>query len=115
MVRPTCWTAPCNRRSRLPEVLPASAEAPAAAPKPARSSLSKPYVQIGIFSVESNANRTAKQMRSEGMVPTVFEQSANGKNFWRVVVGPAQSSSERAALLKKIKGIGFSDAYAVSN
>lgn len=84
-------------------------------PPPQKSSLEKPYVQIGIFSVEENANNTADQMRNNGIVPTVFEQSSNGKEFWRVVVGPAQSSSERASLLKKIKGIGFSDAYAVTN
>jgi cell division septation protein DedD len=102
----------------LPETLdatPTPAAAAAPAPKPARSALSKPYIQIGIFSVEANANRTASQMRSEGMVPTVFEQSSNGKAFWRVVVGPAQTSSERSSLLKKIKEVGFSDAYAVSN
>ena len=49
------------------------------------------------------------------MVPTVIEQSSQGKTFWRVVVGPATSTSERAALLKKIKGVGFDDAYAVTN
>ena len=87
----------------------------AAKPKPKASSLSKPYIQIGIFSVETNANHTADQMRSSGMIPTVFEQSANGKPFWRVVVGPAQNKSEQSALLKKVKAAGFSDAYFVSN
>ena len=93
---------------------------PAPAPKPAAaparvSSLGKPYIQIGIFSVEANAERTAAQMRNAGMVPTVLEQSANGKPFWRVIVGPAQSANERASLLRKIKDVGFSDAYAVTN
>jgi cell division septation protein DedD len=97
---PAAPTAPVEER-----VKPAPAKA---------SSLSKPYVQIGIFSVEANANRTAEQMRSAGMTPTVFEQSANGKPFWRVVVGPAQNKSERSTLLKKVKATGFSDAYAVS-
>ncbi len=93
------------------------AAAPAAkpAPKPKASSLDKPYIQIGIFSVEANAERTADQMRNAGMVPTVREETINGKTFWRVVVGPAQSTSERASLLRKVQGIGFSDAYAVKN
>ncbi|MEY8842092.1 SPOR domain-containing protein, partial [Cribrihabitans sp. XS_ASV171] len=84
------------------------AAAPAAkpAPKPKASSLDKPYIQIGIFSVEANAERTAGQMRSAGMVPTVREETINGKAFWRVVVGPAQSTSERSALLRKVQGIG---------
>ncbi len=85
-------------------------------PKPKKSSsLSKPYIQIGIFSVEANAERTADQMRSAGMVPTVLAQSSNGKAFWRVLVGPAQSKSELSALLKQVKATGFSDAYAVTN
>jgi len=78
------------------------------------SSLKKPYIQIGIFSVEANSNRAANQMRSAGMVPTIFKETTNGKPFWRVVVGPAQTSSEASALLKKVKATGFSDAYFVS-
>ncbi len=96
----------------------ATATAAAAPSEPApttRSSLSKPYIQVGIFSVESNATNTANQMRSIGVVPTVLEQSLNGKPFWRVIVGPAQTTSERSALLKQIQGAGFSDADAVSN
>lgn len=92
---------------------PPSTTAPA--PKPTKSSLSKPYIQIGIFNVEKNANRTADQIRSSGMIPTVFEQKANGKPFWRVVVGPAQSKSELNSLLSKVKKTGFTDAYPVTN
>ncbi|MCA0871332.1 SPOR domain-containing protein [Seohaeicola saemankumensis] len=100
-----------------PLVTPKPAAAAAAQPKakPKSSSLSKPYIQIGIFSVEANANRTADQMRNAGMIPTVFSETTNGKPFWRVVVGPAQTSSERSALLGKVKETGFSDAYIVSN
>lgn len=98
---------------------PAAATPPASAPKPKpkpkSSSLRKPYIQIGIFSVKKNADQTANQMRAAGMVPTTFEQSSNGKPFWRVVVGPAQNKSEANALLKKVKATGFSDAYFVTN
>ncbi len=106
----------------------AAAPAPAAAaassapvPKPAAvapavaSSLEKPFIQIGIFSVESNAKRTAAIMRDAGMIPTVLEQSSSGKPFWRVLVGPAQNKSERSALLKSVKDTGFTDAYAVTH
>ncbi|MEX0337831.1 MAG: SPOR domain-containing protein [Arenibacterium sp.] len=89
--------------------------APAPRPEPRRSKLDKPFIQIGIFSVEDNAERAAGQMRSAGMVPTVYAQSSNGKKFWRVVVGPAQTKSERSKLIKQIQGVGFSDAYAVTN
>ncbi len=95
----------------------AAPAAPPAAAKPSvpASSLPKPFVQIGIFSIEANAVRVTKQMRSAGMVPTIKRSEINGKPFWRVVVGPATTKSELDGLIKAIKGEGFSDAYAVSN
>ncbi len=88
---------------------------PAPTAPPQTSSLSKPFIQIGIFSIEANANRAAKQMRGAGLAPTVKQSQINGKTFWRVVVGPAANSSERAKILSTIKSEGFTDAYAVSN
>jgi len=108
-------TPPDADAAPSPAPKPAAGPAPSPAPKPKVSSLDKPYIQIGIFSVQTNAERTADQMRRAGMVPTVFEQELNGKQFWRVVVGPARNASERSALLKKVKETGFSDAYAVTN
>jgi cell division septation protein DedD len=92
--------------------IPAAATAPA---KPKGSGLAKPFVQIGIFSVEANAERTAKQMRSAGIIPTIKTFERDGKPFWRVVVGPAGTSGERTQLLTRIKAEGFTDAYAVTN
>lgn len=92
-----------------------------AAAKPARPAsasaggLEKPFVQIGIFSVQGNANNTAEALRRAGMVPTIKPGKMSGKDFWRVIVGPAGSNAERAALLKKIKDLGFNDAYFVTN
>lgn len=86
---------------------------PAARPTP--SGLEKPYLQIGIFSVEQNARNTAQAMRTAGMVPIVKAQSSGGKPFWRVLVGPATTAGERATLLRTIKDIGFTDAYPVTN
>ncbi|MEM8776245.1 MAG: SPOR domain-containing protein [Pseudomonadota bacterium] len=102
------------------EAKPAVATEPAPKPqatavKAPASSLSKPFLQIGIFSVQQNAENTAVAMRQAGMVPTVKEHSSKGKTFWRVVVGPAQSKDERSVLLKKIKGVGFEDAYPVTH
>ncbi|WP_425046200.1 SPOR domain-containing protein [Primorskyibacter sp. S87] len=105
-------SAPAAEATPAPQK--AAAE-PAPVTKPKSSSLSKPYIQIGIFSVEANAKRTADQMRNSGMVPTIKKEELNNKPFWRVVVGPAQTKSERTALLKSVNGAGFSDAYAVSN
>ncbi|WP_088623366.1 SPOR domain-containing protein [Oceanicola sp. 22II-s10i] len=102
----------------------AAASAPAAtvqkasvpAPRPqAKSGLAKPYLQIGIFSVEQNATNTATAMRQQGMIPTVRKQTTKGKTFWRVLIGPATSTSEQGELLRKVKAQGFTDAYAVTN
>ncbi|WP_420849898.1 SPOR domain-containing protein [Phaeobacter piscinae] len=103
-------TAVAPAQAAAPAVTSATTKAAAAS-----SSLNKPYIQIGIFSVEANAKRTADQMRNAGLMPSVLSQSSNGKPFWRVLVGPAQSKSERSQLLKSVKAVGFSDAYAVTN
>ncbi len=116
-------TAPAEQSATIPAAevaTAAAATAPSAptAPAPVRASsspLAKPFIQIGIFSVEANARRTADQMRAAGLIPTVLAQESAGKPFWRVIVGPATSSSERRQLLNTIKGVGFSDAYAVTN
>ncbi|MEX0281696.1 MAG: SPOR domain-containing protein [Arenibacterium sp.] len=107
-----------QRLASAPATVASDATPPAAPPARAEthtSRLDKPFLQIGIFSVEKNANRAADMMRAAGMVPTIHAQKSNDKAFWRVVVGPAQTKSERSALLKQIKGVGFSDAYAVTN
>ncbi|NIY72154.1 SPOR domain-containing protein [Marivivens donghaensis] len=97
----------------MPEAAPAP-EAPAPA-APATSDLAKPFIQIGIFSIEENATRTADRLRTTEIVPTVLEQSSQGRTFWRVIVGPAAFEAERADLLTRIKAQGFTDAYFVTN
>lgn len=94
-----------------------AAAAPTTPPaKPAKAStLTKPWLQIGIFSIETNANGAAATLRASGMLPVVRKQESKGKVFWRVLVGPASSASERDALLKQIKAAGFTDSYAVTN
>jgi len=88
---------------------------PAKPAAPAKSSaLTKPYLQIGIFSVEANANRAADMLSKDGIVPTVKKSTTSGKTYWRVVVGPAATKAEQAGLLNKIKALGFADAYAVT-
>ena len=102
--------APAIADAAIPEPTPA-----AVAPVPQPSGLEKPFIQIGIFSVEDNASRTADRMRGIGIVPTVLAQQSQGKPFWRVIVGPAQDAAERAALLDNVKAQGFTDAYFVTN
>jgi cell division septation protein DedD len=85
------------------------------APAPQTSNLSKPYVQIGIFSIQANANRTAEQMRKLGLKTEVLTATIKDKPYWRVIVGPAMSATERAETLTKVKAAGFTDAYSVTD
>lgn len=84
---------------------------PAAAP----ATLKRGYIQIGIFSTEANANRASAQMKAAGMAATVKPETSGDKTYWRVFVGPAASVAERDALVARVKGIGYPDAYPVSN
>lgn len=89
---------------------------PAPAIKPiSKSSLKKPYIQIGIFSIEGNATSTSDMLRGAGVIPTIKKSETNGKPFWRVVVGPSSTSGDRTAVLKKVKELGFGDAYVVTH
>ncbi|MCP4207861.1 MAG: SPOR domain-containing protein [Shimia sp.] len=99
------------------QVVPAPAPAAQSevAPKPQSSSLSKPYVQIGIFSVQSNANGAVTQMKNAGLPALTKKTTSGDKTFYRVLVGPASSKSELKSMTKKVHGIGFTDAYAVTN
>ena len=88
---------------------------PIETPRASVSSLDKPFIQIGIFSVRENADRVATNLADAGIIPFVEEQSIGDRKFYRVVVGPASNAAERAALQSSIKAQGFTDAYFVKN
>ncbi|MGB8624082.1 MAG: SPOR domain-containing protein [Paracoccaceae bacterium] len=87
----------------------------APAPKPKASPLDKPFIQIGLYNIEENANGTGQALRNGGIVPTIRKQESRGKTFWRVLVGPATSKDERETLLKEVKKMGYADAYYVTD
>ena len=77
--------------------------------------LSKPFIQVGIFGVENNANKTKDQMLKLNLPVNILDFQIKGKPYWRVVAGPASSSDSRRSMLKTIKSAGFTDAYFISN
>ena len=94
---------------------PAALQAPAATAKPAaKSTGGKSFLQVGIFSVEGNANNTATSMTTNGLAAQVVKEASQGKTYWRVIVGPAATAGERDAIKAKVKKLGFADAYFVS-
>ena len=77
--------------------------------------LSKPFIQVGIFGVQNNANKTKERMVRLNLPVNVFDFQIKGKPYWRVVAGPANTSDSRKNMLKLIRSAGFKDAYFVSN
>ena len=47
-------------------------------------------------------------------LPTIHDQTNNGRQLWRVVVGPAPTTEDRSAVLETVRGLGFGDAYFVA-
>jgi len=91
----------------------APATTPSAAPVGVQGGLERPFVQIGIFSVESNATNARSQMQAAGLSAEIRRGRANERDFWRVVVGPASDPAARGQILERVRALGFADAYAV--
>ena len=88
-----------------------------AAPKPAipQPAAARPagkaaLIQIGIFSVDANADRAVKLLKAKGVAARKLTETSQGKTFWRVVA----DAPDRTAALASVKAAGFADAYPVS-
>ncbi|WP_425085044.1 SPOR domain-containing protein [Ruegeria profundi] len=88
---------------------------PVAATAATTSSLSKPFVQVGTFGVQSNADSAAAKIRRNGMSAEVRELKTEDNTVWRVLVGPAATRAERKAIQNDVKDLGFGDAFTVAN
>lgn len=103
-----------NGKTKPAEAAATTPAAPAAQPAAPAGTLKRAFVQIGIFSVEANAQKAAAQMQKAGMTAAVKADQSQGKSFWRVIVGPAATEADRNALAAKVKALGYPDAYPVS-
>ncbi|MBL4807111.1 MAG: SPOR domain-containing protein [Rhodobacteraceae bacterium] len=72
----------------------------------------KPYIQIGTFSEEENAENLVAQLGSEGVQAVVITDTTDERTLYRVVSGPASTRSERNERMRIIKGLGFTDAFS---
>lgn len=91
----------------------ASVSATEVAQEPEIDDKDKKFLQIGIFSQQANAERTASIMTAAGMAPTIKTEAAEGLTFWRVVIGPADSVFDRTSMLEVVRREGFVDAFPV--
>lgn len=94
-------------------VKPAAGAKPAApaakAPAKASATSGAHAAQIGIFSVETNAKRAVDQLSKAGVAATLKKGQTQGKDHWSVTA----SGADKAALLAKVKSLGFTDAYII--
>jgi rare lipoprotein A len=74
----------------------AAGQAPATAGRP---------IQVASFASEKNAKVVVDTLAKEGISASASKQENKGKVFWSVL------ANGDAALLDKIKGVGFADAY----
>jgi DedD protein len=91
------------------EVTHAPPGAGAAVPLPAASAASGAYVvQLGSFASRANADRLARQVRSQGFAVSVSPSSSG--RLYRVRVGPARDRAAASELAQQLSARGHSGA-----
>ncbi len=83
-------------------------------PKASAGAMNLPFIQAGVFTVEDNAKKAAAELAKVGLLAQVKAEKGT-KPYWRLIVGPAANQAERDALVAKLKGLGYADAYPVKN
>ena len=109
--KPKTKTKTADKAAAPAESKPATQ--PKVATTAAATSLSAPYIQIGFYSIEANAKAAAADLKKLGIASKIAPTTIKGKTFWRVLAGPAATKPERDKILKSVKGMGYTDAYAV--
>ncbi|MDJ0630150.1 MAG: SPOR domain-containing protein [Rhodobacter sp.] len=92
-----------------PKRTPVRVTAPAKPTKPVNAG--HRYVQVGTFSVESNARNTAARLKALGVPAKLASYSRGGKVYRIVVAGPYRDAGSLRAGLAAVRRAGFSDAY----
>ncbi len=67
--------------------------------------------QIGVFSVEANANSAAQAVTASGIPGIVTPEALGGRTVWRVTAGPVADTGTIAQL----KQLGFVDAFVIED
>jgi rare lipoprotein A len=98
---------PLRRFRRRPSL---SATTAAAAPS---SQLNGFFVQVGAFSTQENAEKQRGAVRSYGH-PEISQGSANGRDVYRVRLGPYTSSDAAGIVADRLKRSGYGDARVVA-
>jgi cell division septation protein DedD len=65
--------------------------------------------QIGVFSVERNANNAVATIAETGIEAAVTPQELGGRTVWRVTAGPLTDTAD----ITRLKELGFVDAFVI--
>ncbi|WP_395333095.1 SPOR domain-containing protein [Novosphingobium sp. BL-8H] len=99
--RPPVTGAATSKLAQPPRSAAKPINPPAAKPSVTAPATGLQVVQVGMFSVEANARKAARQLGAEA-IPA-------GK-FWRVRLGPFANGAQATAALEKARAAGYSDA-----
>ena len=80
-------------------------------PAPKTVATGNRYVQVGVFGVPSNAQRTAQRLKAAGLPVRIGSVTRKGKPLQLVVAGPFPSDAQASRALSTVRAQGFSDAY----
>lgn len=69
-------------------------------------------VQVGTFGNPANAQRTAQRVANMGLPARIAKVRRNGKTYMVVQSGPFADGQNTARALQKLRGAGYSDAFA---
>jgi DedD protein len=98
-------TPPATTAATTASNAPKPADKPPA-PKPPASAGAGFAVQLGSFAVRDNANRLAREMTAKGFAASVAPLKVNGRELYRVLVGPTRDRAAAEALAAQLRRIG---------
>jgi DedD protein len=110
MAAPDPAAATAQPPAAPPPTAPASTPAPrvetAPAVTPPTTRAGAFAVQLGSFSSRDNANRLVREMTAKGFAAFVAPITSNGRELYRVRVGPARDRAAAEALATQLRRIG---------
>jgi DedD protein len=106
---PAASVSPRPEQARVepPRATPAAAPAAATpATAPARVERGNFVVQLGSFGSRENANRLVRDMTAKGFAAFIAPITSNGRELYRVRVGPTHDRASAEALAVELKKLG---------
>jgi cell division septation protein DedD len=111
---PPASAAPGESPQEQPQAAPPHAQtAPSSQPRQSAAEKTTSggwMVQLGVFSIQANAERLAQELKSQGFHALVSENSAGGRPLWRVRAGPVTERAAAEQLNAKLRTAGHAGA-----